>query len=266
MIDETRTLRFIGDINSDYLGFAIPTGRAELLSGFLEFFNEFRHLWNVIHLRNLPRETTENSGLVGICKEKNLIPWNNFSVAAPYLRIEGNANELSTLLGKYSFRRADRILRDQGNVTFEVFTANERAACFWEAFAQQHLDRCCHLGRSSTFSDPKYVPFLRDLFDIRYRKVSSAFFWTVSRRTFPSPFTSALCPSNGFFGTSLVLTSLFIRAHQESSSFKTSSGLRRSKALASLILQSATNHSRAASAAKGGWWTNSGFTSHGPVT
>ena len=170
MIDETRTLRFIGDLNSDYLGFAIPPGRVDLLSGLLEILNKSRHLWKVVHLRNIPRETAGNSRLVDVCREKKLMPWNNYSVAAPYLQIEGNAEEVSALLGKYSFRRAERILKDQGNVTFEIFTTDERAACFWEVFAQQHIARCRHDSRSSAFSDPRYVPFLRELFESDTKK------------------------------------------------------------------------------------------------
>ena len=93
------------------------------------------------------------------------MPWNNYSVAAPYLKIDGNTDEVSALLGKYSIRRAERILRDQGTITFEIFTTDERAACFWEIFAQQHIARCHHNDRSSTFSDPRYVLFLKALFE-----------------------------------------------------------------------------------------------------
>ena len=165
MLDKDRTLRFIGDLNSDYLGFVIPPSRMDLLSGLLEFLVDSGHLWSVVHLRNIPRETTVQSGLVDICREKNLMPWNNYSVAAPYLQIEGNADEVSALLGKYSLRRAERVLKDQGDVTFEIFTSNERAARFWEIFAQQHIARCRRDSRYSNFSDPRYLPFLRGLFE-----------------------------------------------------------------------------------------------------
>ena len=69
MIDEARTLRFIGDLNADYLGFVIPPSRMDLLSGLLEFLGESRHLWNVVHLRNIPRETAETSSFVDICRK-----------------------------------------------------------------------------------------------------------------------------------------------------------------------------------------------------
>ena len=165
MIDKNRTLRFIGDPNADYLGFVIPPQRGDLLAGFLAFLSESRQLWNVVHLRNIPRETVKDSGLVDICRQEGLMPWNNYSVAAPYLQIDGNDEVVSALLGKYSFRRSERLLKEQGSVRFEVFNTDERAACFWEVFAQQHIDRCRRDDRSSTFSKPDYLPFLKALFE-----------------------------------------------------------------------------------------------------
>lgn len=164
MIDEDRTLRFIGDQNADYLGFVIPQQRSDLLSGFVAFLSESQHLWKVIHLRNIPCETLKASGLVDSCRQAGLLPWKNYSVAAPYLQIAGNEDAVAALLEKYSFRRSERLLAEQGRLRFEVFDTDERAACFWDVFAQQHIDRCHRDNRLSTFSNPKYLPFLKGLF------------------------------------------------------------------------------------------------------
>ena len=165
MIDQNGTLRFIGDLNADYLGFVIPAENRHLMAGFVEFLSRSRDHWSTIHLRNICRYENSNQTLCDLFRESRLIPWNNYSVSAPYLQILGNDAELEALFNKYSFRRADRLLRDQGDVTYEVFSTIDRADCFWGPFAQQHLARCKHIGRFSTFSNPNYAAFLKALFE-----------------------------------------------------------------------------------------------------
>lgn len=165
MIDEKRTLRFIGDLNSDYLDLVIPPEHGNLLVGFIDFLSKTRDQWQVIHLRNIPRHFQDISSPMTLSGQYRLFPWNHYSEAAPYLQIADNDDGIRTLLAKYSLRRADRQIQKQGDVRFEVFGSNERADLFWEPFAQQHIKRCKHRGRSSPFSSPEYLSFLRSLYE-----------------------------------------------------------------------------------------------------
>ena len=164
MIDETRTLRFIGDMNSDYLGFVVPPGQHELVDGFLAFLFDSRRDWDVAHLRNIPRESPNRREFMRKCQKQGLFPWNNYSVSAPYLQISQNREAISKLFSKYSFRRSEKQLAGIGEVRFEVFSSSEQAEPFWEIFANQHIERCNKAGRESPFSDPVYLPYLKALF------------------------------------------------------------------------------------------------------
>ena len=165
MIDEKRTLRFIGDLNSDYLDLVIPPEHGNLLAGFIDFLSNTRDQWQVIHLRNIPRHFQDISSLMTLSGQNRLFPWNHYSEAAPYLQIADNDDGIRTLLAKYSLRRSNRQIQKQGDVRFEVFDTNERAACNWELFARQHIRRCNRAGRSSPFSNPEYLSFLRFLYE-----------------------------------------------------------------------------------------------------
>lgn len=165
MIDENRTLRFIGDRNADYLGFVIPAAEGNLLGKFIEFLGDKKMQWDTIHLRNLPRDSFPRDVFIEHCHDAALYPWNNYSVPAPFLGIAGHEPEVTALLRKESFRRSERQLSQQGRLTFEVFATAERANEFWELYSQQHIDRCAQANRPSNFSDPAYLPFLKSLFE-----------------------------------------------------------------------------------------------------
>jgi len=164
MIDETNTLRFIGDMNSDYLGFVVPPGRHDIVDGFLAFLFDARRDWDVAHLRNIPRESPDRHDFMSRCQKQGLFPWNNYSVLAPYLQIAQNDEAIDKLFSKYSFRRSEKHLARLGDVRLEVLSSEEQAQPFWEIFSQQHIDRCQRVGRESPFSDPSYLSFLKALF------------------------------------------------------------------------------------------------------
>ena len=183
MIDEKGTLRFIGDLNSDYLGFVIPLEVEDLISDFVRFLSESKDKWRVMHLRNICRRGNSNHTFLEVCRRFGLRPWNNYSVSAPYLQIAENDEELQALSSKYSFRRADRLLKEQGPLRFEVFSTNDRAAHFWDIFALQHVKRCKRDGRTSTFSSPDYLPFLKSLYESDVNRTLCPFFWVVPGRS-----------------------------------------------------------------------------------
>ena len=164
MIDARRTLRFIGDTHSDSLGFVVPDKHTHLVTGMFEALNGCEAKWNVIHLRKIPRESAGDFQLETSARSESLLVWNSYSIGAPYLRVSGN-DSIRKLLAKYSLRRAEKLLREQGELSFEVFLSDDRAAHFWEAFAAQHIERCHQDGRESQLSNSIYLRFLRTLFE-----------------------------------------------------------------------------------------------------
>ena len=165
MIDGSGALRFIGDLNADYLGFVVPRDRTDLVDGFLEFVSGSDQAWTDAHLRNIPQEAMRNREFMQMCRKRGLFPWNNYSVQAPYLQIAGNQEGIDKLFSKYSFRRSEKQLARNGEIRFEIFVDSAQAGPYWQAFAEQHIDRCNKGRRESSFSDPAYLPYLKALFD-----------------------------------------------------------------------------------------------------
>jgi CelD/BcsL family acetyltransferase involved in cellulose biosynthesis len=164
MIDKDGVLRFIADSNSDYLSFIFPENHAASVEGLFSFLKNNSSDWRVIHLRNIRRREDIVDPQIS-ARAVGLAPWNNYSVAAPYLRISDNDQELNKLMSKYSFRRAERYLQAQGDLSFRDLSSQQDAESYWTTFAQQHLSRCEAVGRTSSFEDSRYLPFLRSLLD-----------------------------------------------------------------------------------------------------
>lgn len=162
MLDRKRTLRFVADGNSDYLGFVIPPDRSDLLEQLMKFLVN-RDDWSVMHLRNMPRSDCHTAAVLPACERSGMFPWNNYSVVAPYLAIEGNIPNVDALLNKYSLRRAVRKLAEQGALTFELVTDTDRAVKLLPQFADQHIKRCEIDNRKSPFINPLYTDFVRSL-------------------------------------------------------------------------------------------------------
>jgi len=165
MIDCDKNLRFIADKKSDYLGFALPPDQQHLFTGFIAYLNDCRDRWKIAHLRNIPRDSAQRQFLESSCLDIGLSVWNNYSVAAPYLKVTGNGDAVESILNQSRFRRSERQVHSQGDVTFEVIKTRERAAAFWESFARQNIERCSQRGDKSAFSDPNYLPFLKSIFE-----------------------------------------------------------------------------------------------------
>lgn len=160
MLDPTRTLRFIADENSDYLGFVIHSGATNVISDLLQFLVA-QPTWRVMHLRNLPRADYDPSLFMRACTNADLIPWRNYTVTAPYLELCKNIASAEKRLNKYSVRRAERQLAAQGELHYEVFSAAQRTDELWDDFAKQHIKRCRVDNRTSPFKSPNYVAFLQ---------------------------------------------------------------------------------------------------------
>jgi CelD/BcsL family acetyltransferase involved in cellulose biosynthesis len=175
MIDKSNTLRFIGDMNADYLGFAVPEGRPELINGFFTFLHTNRSDWNVIHLRNIPRDSLLGKQISAASRRSRLHAWRNYSVPAPYLNLSANPKMADKIIRKYSLRRAERQLTNQGAVVFRVFSNDIEAAPHWDLFAAQHKKRCEVADRNSPFNDANYVRFLRSVFEASFRDASAHF-------------------------------------------------------------------------------------------
>ena len=53
MQDHRGCIRFIGDTNSDYLDFVVPSQKKVILGGFLKLLHECRNDWSSIELKNI---------------------------------------------------------------------------------------------------------------------------------------------------------------------------------------------------------------------
>ena len=165
MIDNSRTLRFIGDSNSDYLGFVIPEDRQDLTAEFLGALRDLSGNWNTAHLRNIPHDSNLSHSIMGTSYAEKLYPWLNYTETAPFLRISGNEDGVGALLNKYSIRRSIRQIEAQGTVQFVELRNATDAEPFWRSFSEQHKNRSAEQGRESPFSDPAYLEFLRATFE-----------------------------------------------------------------------------------------------------
>lgn len=164
MVDSKKTVRFIGDLNGDYLGFVIPGQDELILTG---FFNELRSVksrWRVLHLRNIVREDESIRRLKGASSRCGLYLWNNYTSTAPYLPLRGNENAVNALWDKYSFRRSQKQLEAQGRLSFQVFKSESEAAEYWLLLAKQNLLRSKQRGIRSQFENSNYLSFLREIF------------------------------------------------------------------------------------------------------
>ncbi len=164
MLDGKKVLRFIGDLKADYLGLVTPGSDEQLAIGLLKYVYDNRSKWRVAHLRNIPSSAGFSATLSKLGHYTKIITWNCFSISAPYLTIASNDEAIRALLGKHSVRRAERDLAKQGSLRFEVFQTPDEAEPYWQQFAAQHIRRCRHAGRPSTFEDERYLPFLKTLF------------------------------------------------------------------------------------------------------
>ncbi len=165
MRDSRREIRFIGDINSDYMEFIAPIDRNKVVNGFVKFLASRKDTWAVIHLRNIRRECELIPVLKAACAKRALMTWTNYSVGAPTLLIKGNRSEVVRTLSKYSMRRPARRLRKKGDITYRVFPDTKGAAPYWAIFFAQHISRWESLGKKSSFSIPEYGQFIRTLFE-----------------------------------------------------------------------------------------------------
>ena len=165
MIDENRELCFIGDTNADYLDFVISRDRELVMQRFLETLADIRAKWRVMHLRNIPCRQAGGKALIAQARNAGLYPWMNYAEVAPYLKIADNDEIVGSTVGKYSVRRSNRLLAQQGTVRFRNFETAEEADEYWLSFRQQNMERCNQVGRKSSFSNPDYLPFLRSLFE-----------------------------------------------------------------------------------------------------
>jgi len=165
MIDDKSTLRFIADINSDYLDFIIPEHRFEILTGFFDKIVEHRNTWRVIELKNVRRCSDLLDLLRLACKQSHLYFWRYGSIDAPSLIIDGNEKCVRKLLDKYSIRRTEKRFARQGEIVYRVLETREQAAPYWDTFFAQHVDRCESVNRGSSFENPAFRRFTRDLFN-----------------------------------------------------------------------------------------------------
>lgn len=165
MIDDKQTLRFIGDTSADYLDFVITCHHGEVIRLFLQTLADIRGRWKVLHLRNIPRGDGNAKSILAQARDAGLYPWMNYAVAAPYLKLADNEDIVRSKVDKYSIRRSQRLLAELGDIRFVTFQRSDEAAEYWQAFAQQHVDRCRQVGRHSSFSNPDYLRFLQALFE-----------------------------------------------------------------------------------------------------
>lgn len=165
MRDSQGVIRFIADTNSDYLDFVVPRHRPDLVADVLRYLDGQKDQWSVLHLRNIPRSSPTLNTLSDQCGRLRLPVWNNYSEPAPYLAITGNSAFVDKLLSKYSIRRGERLLEQQGELRFAVIDSIPEATQYWPLFVNQHIERCKKDNRRSSFEDPAYLSFLKSLFE-----------------------------------------------------------------------------------------------------
>lgn len=165
MRDSSMTIRFIGDVNSDYMTIVAPVERTEVIDGFFDLLAERKGSWAFINLRNIQAEYGLLPEIVAACERQDWKPWPNYSIQAPTLLIKNFRSDVEELLSRYSVRRPMQRIQRHGDLEFRVFRTARAAEPFWHPFFQQHVRRSESLGRNSSFQTANFGRFVQAVFD-----------------------------------------------------------------------------------------------------
>lgn len=165
MRDSSLIIRFIGDVNSDYMTIVAPQFESEVVEGFVDLLQEHQDSWAFINLRNIQAEYGLLPKIEAACKKKGWKAWPNYSIQAPTLLIKDFRSEVAELLSKYSVRRPVQRIRNYGDIEFRVFRTRREAERFWHMFFQQHVRRFESLDRDSSFQKTNFRLFIQALYD-----------------------------------------------------------------------------------------------------
>lgn len=156
-----RELLFIGDGNSDYMDFVLPTDKEKSLRQICDFLSKNNDITK-ISLNNIPEYSSTSILIKKSCHECRLVYILNNDTSCPTLLIEGHHEETKKLINKYSNKRPFNYFRRQGTLTFRHLQDAEIERNL-EQFFRQHISRWGKTRYKSLFTNIENQVFYREL-------------------------------------------------------------------------------------------------------
>lgn len=143
-------LLFIGDGNSDYMDFILPTNKESALKLICGFFSNNRNL-DKISLNNIHECSSTTQIIKKTCAACNLIYMSSSDNSCPTLIIEGQHQSVKKLINKYSLKRSFNYFSKQGTFSFRNLHGAEIERNM-EQFFKQHISRWGQTRYKSLFT------------------------------------------------------------------------------------------------------------------
>ena len=157
-----RSLRFIGEENSDYCDFIAGERKQDSVNAIFDAIAS-RKEWDVIRLKNVPESSTTIAAIREFCGRtgKNFLYTNGIS--CPTLIIRGHEDHARRVSSKKTIRRRHNFLRKSESFNvFHLEEVDEALECF-DHFAAQHIRRWSDPPSPSLFLQVGNREFYREL-------------------------------------------------------------------------------------------------------
>jgi len=158
-----KKLAFVGDTNSDYLDFILPTEKKTALNAICDFLYENSNFWDTISLLNVPEHSSTHAILKMGCKQANLYYLINDTIACPALVIKGQERNTQHIIDKYRTRRPFNYFSRQGELRFHNITEKDELTTYLPLFFDQHIERWGITDTVSLFTNKQNQEFYRRL-------------------------------------------------------------------------------------------------------
>ena len=157
-----RSLRFIGEENSDYCDFIAGERKQEALIAIFEAIVSWKN-WDVIQLKNMPESSTTVAAVRKFCGQfgKRFIETNGIS--CPTLIIMGHEDHARRVSSKKTIRRRHNYLMKTGYMNIFHLKSVEEAIRYFDLFVGQHIRRWSGTASPSLFLKPGNRDFYLDL-------------------------------------------------------------------------------------------------------
>jgi len=157
-----RTIKFIGDGNSDYCDLIINENKYETVCAFLDFIKNSEIKWSSFSLLNIPSSSTTRACIETYCLKSNIHIQLLRNTKTPILLLN-DTQLVNEITNKYSVMRHVKKINKAGCVTIKNTSDHETIEKYLNIFFNQHIERYSLKQDSSLFSDSSNKSFYKAL-------------------------------------------------------------------------------------------------------
>ncbi|HWS14822.1 MAG TPA: GNAT family N-acetyltransferase [Candidatus Methylomirabilis sp.] len=159
-----RSLRFIGEDNSDYCDFIAGERKQDALKAIFDAIASWKE-WNVIQLKNVPESSTTIAAVREFCGRTGKHFLEADEINCPTLIIRGYEDHARRVSRRKTIRRRHNYLRKTGDLKVFHLETVEEATRYFDLFVGQHIRRWSGTSSPSLFLKQGNRDFYLDLIE-----------------------------------------------------------------------------------------------------